>query len=205
MPEFVNPDETESRQSLYRDLLSHLNETIWGSPSTLPRSESRKWTLDFNPVEAFDKSKNPEGLIYAEPDIKWTESQIRGYPKAIAQTIRRAMQNEFKLRGKKDYSNVIKRQIPDEPYRSTEDLLYKSGYDFDWTAEQLKNSNLPKDQLKKQLSFLDSELKRLPSSDPEELVASKLLRGTWYRGQEEYPQILGKEKLIDPSTGKEGE
>src|SRR5574343_432912 len=74
MPGFVDPNESESRQSLYRDLLSHLNETIWGAPSTLPRSESNKWTTDFNPVEAFDKSKNPEGLIYAEPDIKWTEA-----------------------------------------------------------------------------------------------------------------------------------
>lgn len=76
MPGFVNPDETESRQSLYRDLLSHLNETIWGSPSTLPRSESGQYTLDFNPVEAFDKTKNPEGLIYAEPDINWIESAV---------------------------------------------------------------------------------------------------------------------------------
>lgn len=76
MPGFVNPDETESRQNLYRDLLSHLNTTIWGSPSTLPRSESGKYTLDMNPVEAFDKSKNPEGAIFAEPQLNWIESAI---------------------------------------------------------------------------------------------------------------------------------
>src|SRR5574343_515698 len=33
MPGFVDPNEQESRQSLYRDLLYHLNTTIWGSPS----------------------------------------------------------------------------------------------------------------------------------------------------------------------------
>src|SRR5574343_710516 len=74
MPGFVDPNEQESRQSLYRDLLSHLNTTIWGSPSTLPYSESGRYTLDMNPVEAFDKSKNPEGAIFAEPQLNWTES-----------------------------------------------------------------------------------------------------------------------------------
>lgn len=74
MPGFVNPDETESRQNLYRDLLSHLNTTIWGSPSKLPHSESGQYTLDMNPVEAFDKSKNPEGAIFAEPEIHWSEA-----------------------------------------------------------------------------------------------------------------------------------
>src|SRR5574343_1760386 len=150
MPEVIDPNESESRQSLYRDLLSHLNTTLWGSPSILPYSESGKHTLDFNPVEAFDKSKNPEGAIFAEPEINWIESQIRGYPKAIAKAIRKAMQNEFRMRG---------------PSYKVEAKLGEAGL----TNEE----------------FTEAQ------------VASRLLRGTWYRGQESYPQVLGKEKLID--------
>jgi len=75
MPGFVNPDETESRRELYKDLLSHLNKTIWGEKPDLPYSESGKYTLgDYNPVEAFDKERYPEGLIYKEPSVPITES-----------------------------------------------------------------------------------------------------------------------------------
>src|SRR5574343_116007 len=212
MPEVIDPNESESRQSLYRDLLSHLNTTLWGSPSILPYSESGKHTLDFNPVEAFDKSKNPEGAIFAEPEINWIESQIRGYPKAIAKAIRKVMQNEIKVRGQNPYKPLLPSEA--SPQATTDAGRYK--YDV---QEMLKKK--PLEEVKElykdyynqgyineeEFKGFQAEITRQASYNPrsEDAIASRLLRGTWYRGQESYPKILGKEKVIDPVAGKEVE
>ena len=163
-----NLPDVETRTNLYRGLLEHLDKVVFGEKFDLPRSDSGQYTAALNPVEAFDKEKFPEGAIFAEPDTKWTESQIRGLPSKLARIVRKAMQNELKARG----------SSPFEP--TTLSLNQKDWKEYGETLSR----TIPQDEAN---------------------VTSRLLRGSWYRGQSQYPSEARLEKVIDPSTGKEVE
>lgn len=87
-----NLPDVETRTNLYRGLIEHLDKVVFGEKFDLPRSESGQYTAALNPVEAFDRTKFPEGMIFSEPDTKWTESQIRGLPSKLAKVVRKAKQ-----------------------------------------------------------------------------------------------------------------
>ena len=146
MPGFIDRDPERSIKEVYEDLSNHLKEVLFPK-AELPYSASNQYSRDLNPVEAFDRSVNPEGAIFAEPNVPITESQIRGLPTKLAKIVRKAMQAELKARG----------PAPFEP--STKTLSQRA-----W-------ANGP------------------PSENPtldESEIASRLLRGTWYRGQSQY-------------------
>jgi hypothetical protein len=171
-----NLPDVETRTNLYRGLLEHLDKTVFGEKFDLPQSESGQYTSALNPIEAFDKERFPEGAIFAEPETKWTESQIRGLPSKLAKIVRKAMQNELKARGPSPFEASTK-TFNERVWAKT------GGPPLDAEPEIVAATNAVKE------------------SD----VTSRLLRGSWYRGQDKYPSQARVERVLDPSTGKEVE
>ena len=177
MPGFIDPNPERSIKEVYSDLSNHLKEVLFPK-AELPYSASNQYSMDLNPAEAFDRTVNPEGAIFAEPNVPITESQIRGLPTKLAKIVRKAMQAELKARG----------PSPFEP--STKTASQRA-----WKTA----AELPKQQ--DAYGFPVAASKALDESE----IASRLLRGTWYRGQSQYPSGHKLEKVLDPSTGKEVE
>lgn len=78
MPEVVDPNESESRQSLYRDLLSHLNTTLWGSPSTLD---------NLNPIKTIGETYSELTYRPSEEELKSNSIEFGPEGKALPKTI----------------------------------------------------------------------------------------------------------------------
>lgn len=151
MPGFAKPIDQQGQEEVWKALGRHLKTTLFGEPSTLPYSASNKYSRDLNPVEAFDKEKNPEGAIFAQPGLYWQEAQIRGVAKPAARFLRKIMQSEFKARGPHPVAG-----------RPAEEM----------TADE---------------------------------IYSKILRGPWFRGQEETPKIVGMSDIATPRIAHRGQ
>jgi hypothetical protein len=67
MPGIVKPIEEQDHLGTMTALAEYLKGNILPEKGALPKSESGRYTFDLNPVEVFDKKKNPGGAIYAEP------------------------------------------------------------------------------------------------------------------------------------------
>lgn len=145
MAGFAKPIDQQGQEEVWKAIGRHLRTTIFGEKGSLPYSASNKYSLDLNPVESFDREKNPEGAIFSEPAVPMSESQIRGVATPAAKFLRKMMQTEFKARGPR-------------PKTGTDDDIY-----------------------------------------------STLLRGTWFRGQEETPKIIGMSDAAKPRVAHRGQ
>lgn len=173
MPEL---DQTETKQDLYERLLNIVKGDEFVNPFRFGET-----SFDQNPKRFIDRSDpNYQESLYAEPselpslDTGGIAGQIRGLSPKITKIVRKAMQNELKARG----------IAPFEP--STQSPAQRA-----WIKAGEPDE-------------IDSFL---PHKDidwtSESNVVSRLLRGTWYRGQSEYPSGHRIEEVIDPVAGKE--